>query len=146
MRSSGLQKLKLFEMRIKTWNFRTTTYGVRSIAFLTTVSAHCAMLSVALRAFLFCSWLYPQKICENSHCTVDNCSSNLTHLTQYNANSIERISRNRHQYWLLLLQIVLSWPNQLWFLGASSFKLIQPKAPNLHMDNNCKCCHLSLST
>ena len=43
MRSSELRKLKLFEMRIKTWNFRTTTHGVRSNAFLTTVSAHCAM-------------------------------------------------------------------------------------------------------
>ena len=43
MRSSELRKLKLFEMRIKTWNFRTTTYGVRSNAFLTTVSAHCAL-------------------------------------------------------------------------------------------------------
>ena len=44
MRSSELRKLKLFEMRIKTWNFRTTTYGVRSIAFLTSVSAHCAVV------------------------------------------------------------------------------------------------------
>ena len=43
MRSSELRKLKLFEMRIKTWNFRTTTHGVRSNAFLTTVSAHCAL-------------------------------------------------------------------------------------------------------
>ena len=30
-------------MRIKTWNFRTTIYGVRSIAFLTSLSAHCAL-------------------------------------------------------------------------------------------------------
>ena len=44
MRSSGLRKLKLFEMRIKTWNFRTTIYGVRSIAFLTSLSAHCALV------------------------------------------------------------------------------------------------------
>ena len=43
MRSSGLRKLKLFEMRIKTWNSRTTIYGVRSIAFLTSLSAHCAL-------------------------------------------------------------------------------------------------------
>ena len=43
MRSSGLQKFKLFEMRIKTWNFGTTIYGVRSIAFLTSLSAHCAL-------------------------------------------------------------------------------------------------------
>ena len=43
MRSSELRKLKLFEMRIKTWNFRTTTYGVRSNAFLTSLSAHCAV-------------------------------------------------------------------------------------------------------
>ena len=43
MRSSELRKLKLFELRIKTWNFGTTTYGVRSNAFLTSLSAHCAM-------------------------------------------------------------------------------------------------------
>ena len=48
MRSSGLRKLKLFEMRIKTWNFRTTTHGVRSNAFLTTVSAHCALKETGL--------------------------------------------------------------------------------------------------
>ena len=47
MRSSELRKLKLFEMRIKTWNFRTTTHGVRSNAFLTTVSAHCALVGPA---------------------------------------------------------------------------------------------------
>ena len=43
MRSSELRKLKLFEMRIKTWNFWTTTYEVRSNAFLTSLSAHCAL-------------------------------------------------------------------------------------------------------
>ena len=57
MRSSAHRKLKLFEMWIKTWNFRTTTYGVRSNAFLTSLSAHCAvcggglMITMLLTAF-----------------------------------------------------------------------------------------------
>ena len=61
MRSSGLRKLKLFEMRIKTWNFRTTTYGVRSIAFPTTLSAHCALCKILClflnnAMFWWCFW------------------------------------------------------------------------------------------
>ena len=53
MRSSELPNLKLFEMRIESWNFRTTTYGVRSIAFFTSLSAHCAL------AWGRCGWGAP---------------------------------------------------------------------------------------
>ena len=38
------------QMRLQTWNFRTTIYGVRSNAFLTSLSAHCALEHWSTRA------------------------------------------------------------------------------------------------